>query len=221
MTDLQLNAHDILSVADDLFHAQGFAETRLTHIADEAGIPLEMVERQYEDTAHIALCLYHQLANESLDWVDTLPTGTISERYHALLSHKLSQWQANEEITVALFSTAMLPQSSITPIAISQGKDDPMLSAMHSVVDGASDHVVRHAEDITLMMYAFHFLVVIFWLYDRTDKKQASHIFVGFLREFIKLIRPMMVMPLVSKAMSHMAKIIMLVFGGAKLSSDK
>lgn len=220
MTDLQLDTHNILSVADELFHAHGFADTRLRDIADEAGIPLEIVERQYGDTAHIALCLYHQLANDSLEWIDTLPSGTVSERYHALLSHKLTQWQANEEITVALFSKAMLPHSTITPIEISKGKDDPMLATMRVIVDGASDRVVRHAEDITLMMYAFHFLVVIFWLYDRTDNKQASHIFVNFLREFFKLVRPLMVMPLVSKAMSQMAKIIMLVFGGAKLSSD-
>ena len=66
-------------------------------------------------------------------------------------------------------------------------------------------------------LYAFHFLVIVFWLYDRSDEKEASHMFTGFLREFVKLVRPMMVMPMVGKAMNRMAKIMMVVFGGARL----
>lgn len=218
MTNLHLHDNHVLDIADDLFHELGFSQTHLEDIAKRAEIPVEMLEREYGDTAHIALHLYHQLSSETHMWVETLPTGTISERYHALLTHKLTQWEANEAITVGLFSQAMQPQSTITASDISQGKCDPMLKSMHTIVDGAQDRIVRHADELILMMYAFHFLVVIFWLYDRTEGKKASRIFIQFLREFIKMMRPMMVMPMVSKAMAQMSKIIMLVFGGAKLA---
>jgi hypothetical protein len=70
-----------------------------------------------------------------------------------------------------------------------------------------------------MLLYSFHFVVTIFWLYDRTPNQQATTLLIDFLRDVFKFIRPMMIMPLFGKAMVKLAQIMMLVFGGARLVS--
>lgn len=221
MSEQQVNIEIILQSAEALFESDGFEQVSLQQIADDINLPLEFIKQSFPSTAHIALSIYHHLADESLEGIESLEEGKISERYFTVMENKLAQLTVHQESVSALFSIAMRPKSGILPSEISPGLRDPMMTVMQEVIAGATDSPSKSDDDMRFLLYAFHFLVIIFWLYDRTDDKEASHLFTNFLREFVKISRPMMVMPMFTRALNKMAKIMMVVFGGARLVDEK
>jgi len=217
MVDAQLKRETVLETAATLFESGGYDETSLEDIATAADVPLELLRQDYAGKEQIALELYHMMAESTLSSAGNLSEGNISDRYFSVMEDKLAQLNSHQEAVSALFAIAMRPKSAIKASDISPGLRDPMMAVMQAVIHDADDKPIKDEDDLAYFLYAFHFLVIVFWLYDRTDEKEASHMFTGFLREFVKLVRPMMVMPMVGKAMNRMAKIMMVVFGGARL----
>ena len=211
---------DVLTSAEKLFQQQGYSETTLRQIAEAAAVPLEKIEREYASKEHLALAIYHRLSQQSYETVASIAEGTTSERYFRFLEARIPALNPHTETASALFAFAMLPKSAITPAMISPTRRDPILKAMQGIVDGAEDKPSDEsdADNLALLLYSFHFLVMIFWLYDRTENKQASQYFISFLRDFVKLTRPMMIMPMINKALTKMTQITLLVFGGARIS---
>lgn len=217
MSEQSFDSQVILETANRLFNESGFEQTSLQSIADKVKIPVTVLEQEYTCKEQIALKIYHEMAKLSHSELGNLPDGTISERYFTVIEGKLVQLNAHQEAVSALFATAMRPSSSITAADISPGLRDPMMLVMQELIASASDKPSRDEEELALFLYTFHFLVIVFWLYDRTKNKEASHMFTTFLREFVRMVRPMMVMPMVTKAFSKVSKIMMVIFGGARL----
>ena len=217
MTESQFDNQPVLDIANRLFNETGFEQTSLQAIADKAEIGLEILEEVYSSKIDIALKIYHQMAESTLDGLADLSAGTISARYFRMMEDKLSQLSQHEEAVSVLFSTAMRPGSPIKAADISPGLRDPMMKVMQELIADSSDKPTKDEDELALFLYTFHFLVIVFWLYDRTDNKEASRMFITFLREFIKMLRPMMVMPMVTKALDKISRIMMVVFGGARL----
>lgn len=220
MSDVVINKIDICQVADTLFEEKGFGQVSLGEIAEVAAVPLNLLEAVYSSTQAIALTIYQNSTQFTVDEIAHLPSGTVSQRYFALLESRLAQLAQHQEAMTGLFASAMSPSSPIQAADISPGMRDPLMSALKQLVNEASNAPTKDGDDLVLLLYTFHFLLILFWLYDRTEEKQASHLFTNFLREFFKMARPMMVMPMFSKAMRKMAKIMMLVFGGARLVDE-
>lgn len=215
--DAQLKHEGVLETAATLFERDGYDETSLQDIATVADVPLASLKKDYPCKEQIALALYQTMAESTLSSAGNLAGGSISERYFRVLENRLTQLSHHEETVSALFAGAMRPKSTITASDISPGMRDPMMAVMQAIIQDADDKPLKDEEELAYFLYAFHFLVIVFWLYDRTEEKEASHMFTGFLREFVKLVRPMMVMPMVGKAMNRVAKIMMVIFGGAHL----
>lgn len=217
MTDTLGTQNAILDTANTLFQAQGFDTISLSDIATHAHIPLDTIARDYSSTTQIALHIYNRLSQQSLETAQDIAPAALSEQYYTLLEQRLTSLEAHSEAVSILFATAMRPSASITASDLSSGKSDPMMHAMQFIVDTSSDKFTRDSDEMVLFLYAFHFLVIIFWLYDRSDDKAASHMFTHFIRDFIKAIRPMMVMPFVIKALRNVSQIMLVVFGGAHI----
>lgn len=213
---------DVLASAEKLFQTQGFQETSLHQIAENLGMAESELEKVYPSKEHLALAIYHGLSQSSADSVCDIPAGSVAERYFLFLEARLATLSRHDESISALFAAAMLPKSSISPAMISPAKTDPILKALRGLVAEAEDAPKDgdDLENMALLLYSFHFLLMLFGLYDRTEQKQASVYFVQFLRDFVKLTRPMMVMPLINKALHKLTQITLLVFGGAKLKAE-
>lgn len=219
---LKVYPPQVLMIATELFQERGYDNVSLPDIATAADLPLTQVADEYQNTAQIALALYRQMAEETLTSSAQLPHGTISQRYYALLERKIEQLTPHEDTVSALFGYAMRQSSDITSADLSPGQTDPMMQSFQMVVRDATNAPKNpdDAENTTMLLYTFHFLTLLFWVYDRTENKRATHLFTAFLRDFFKLLRPMMVMPMVRNAMTKMARIMMLAFGGARLADD-
>ena len=225
MSQLHISPHNVIHTAEELFLQNGYDRTTLHHIATALDMSVETLEADYVSKERIALTLYQEQAQATRDSVAELADGTVAERYFAVMSAKVEQLHPHEDMVSALFAAAMRATNpQVEPSDISTGTSDPMYQTFAQVVAEASDAPTKEASitQLTMMLYSFHILVILFWLYDRTDEKQATQHFVSFLREFFKMVRPMLVMPMLSKALTKLAQIMMLVFGGARLgTSDK
>ncbi|MGJ3237191.1 MAG: TetR/AcrR family transcriptional regulator [Anaerolineae bacterium] len=217
MNQTPVNPYTMLEIAAQCFETQGYDQTTLNQIAEQADMPLELLERDFCCKAHLALHAYQHLSAQYHDADDDLPDGTIADRYYLMLGDQLGLLSAYPETISAVFAGAMRPQSTVSASDISPGMRDPLMQRIQHLVADASDTPSRDSEALALFLYAFHFLMTVFWLYDRSEDKQASQLFADFMREVIKLMRPMMVMPLVAKALNKVAMLMMVVFGGARL----
>lgn len=206
-----------VSVAAQLFQEKGYDATALHHIADTAHRPIAELEQQYGSKACLALQLFRDLAVATQAMTSTLPQGSVSQRYRHLMQAKLAQLEPHKDAISALFADAMRPNSSIVASELSSGQHDPMRHAFDELIAHANDAPQKRQDqdELATMLYTFHWLVILFWLYDRTEDNRATYLMIDFISDMFKMIRPMMVMPLFGKATTKLSQIMMLVFGGA------
>jgi AcrR family transcriptional regulator len=212
---------EIIHHAAALFREKGYDETTLNDVALAADITLAALEQMVPHKLLLALAVYRQMTVRLVDVSSTIPAGTLAERYGHLLDVRLVQYQHDQDAVGVLFASLMRRNSPLQPTDLSAGKKDPLYQVFERVVQDATDapSSAQDSDDLKMLLYSFHFVVTIFWLYDRTPNQQATTLLIDFLRDVFKFIRPMMIMPLFGKAMVKLAQIMMLVFGGARLVS--
>jgi AcrR family transcriptional regulator len=209
----------ILQIATALFEQDGYNHTTLAQIADAANANLDEVQALYSCKEQLVLDLYQTLAHDTQYSVEHLAQGHIANRYFEVMEIRITQLQPHYEALAALFAHAILPHGEITTQDISPGKRDALYQAFIQLVEASDDAPAADngADNLAMLLYTFHFMILVFWMFDRTKDKQATHLMIDFMGDFFKVMRPMMVMPLFSKAMTKLAQIMMLVFGGARL----
>lgn len=220
MTDNNFSSQWV-SIAAQLFRQNGYDQTTLAEIAAAAQRPLAELEDTHPHKAQLALAIFRDLAVETQTAAAHLPVGTVSQRFRHLMTGRLRQLQPHEDAISALFASAMRPHGAVVASELSQGQRDPMHQAFAEVVLSAADAPRTPADcaELADMLYTFHWLVLIFWLYDRTAEHRATHLLLDFLGDLFKIVRPMMVMPVFGKAMTKLSQIVMLVFGGAHFTT--
>jgi AcrR family transcriptional regulator len=205
----------ILESALKLFTTRGYEATTMRDIAEAAECSPGLTYRYFEHKEELVIAVYEHLAAESLIYAAQLPAGTIADRYHALMRHKMQQVQPYRAAFAAMFGTLMRPdvEATVWVNRSSEGRDK-MLEAFGHVTAGATDKLKEPlAGSMTTLLYGFHLLMILFWLYDRTPENRATTYMLDFMREALKLVRPMMIMPLVGKATTKLSQILGLVFG--------
>lgn len=215
----ELATTEFLHTIADLFQQNGFDATALSQLAAETGLTVSELEEHYPRKEHMVLALYHVLASESLGEITSLPRSNIAQRYQVLLQQKLHQLAPHEDALSALFATAMRSSSPIQAVDIAPGKQDSMFQVFAALVDHATDapQNAQESEDMALLLYGLYHYVLVFWLYDRTDEKRATEIMLTMVYEFLKLSRPLLMTPLLGKSISKIGRVMMLIFGGARL----
>jgi len=222
MSERPLTSHHIIETASQLFQNAGFDDVSLLQIAEAADVTLEELERVACNKERLVLLLYQELAQDTLAWSHSLSVDSAANHYYDALQYRLAQLEPHSDAMSALFAAALRPRGAVKAADISPGKRDPLLQAFSHLVSISYDKPPKasDADTLVLTLYSLHFLVLLFWFYDRSEQQRATQLLIEFLREFFKMMRPMLVMPLFTTAMHKMAKIMMLVFGGARLVED-
>lgn len=202
----------ILDAAKALFAEQGYAATTMRDIAQRADCSLGLAYRYFEQKDALSVAIYMQLADETRTaMAENLPMGTVVERFDYVMRAKFEQMTPHRTAVGALFSTGIHPENSLH--VPGQDVTDPMFDVFEQVVRGANDKL---RDDLTsaliIILYTFYLLTCLFWLYDRTPQQQATRHLLAFERDALKVLRPIMLMPLVRQATIKMATIIALIF---------
>lgn len=213
----------IVEAASCLFASRGYYATTMRDIAESAGCSLGLTYRYFDHKEELVLALYSDLADQTADYITALPMETMADRFKRVLQHKIDQIEPYRAALGALFGAAMQPESGISLRAEAM---EPvrlrLMQAFQQLVDDARDRPAKDemARSVAVLLYCVHLLVIFFWLLDRTPQYRATGYFIDFTHEALRLMRPLMFTPVMSKATSKMASIFMLVFGGARLVDD-
>ncbi len=212
-------AQEMLHQAASLFSEQGYDHTTLSQLATALAMTVPALEEQYPQKEHLVLALYRLWGAETLTQAVELPRGSVAHRYRFALQRKLQQLSPYEDALSALFALAMRRGGALQAADIAPGKSDPMYQFFAELVlhaDDAPQHD-EEVEDTSLLLYGVYHYLLIFWFYDRTEGKRATDMLLTMIHEFFKLSRPMMMMPLLGKSVSKIGRVMMLIFGGARL----
>jgi AcrR family transcriptional regulator len=209
----------ITRAAADLFQQQGFRQTTRAQIARAAGVSDEQLTGQFESKEAIALALYQQISADTLAYARSLETDKLGEMVRQALDYKLQQMETHRGSMSALFAESMREDGCINNADISPGRRDPTLMMFAYLAETADDVPTgdNDTDNLTTLLYGFHFLVVLFWLYDRTDERRATAMMLNFLKDMLGMLRPMLMMPMVRNIVMKLAQITLLVFGNAKI----
>lgn len=210
---------DMILSAASVFQEHGYDAATLSQLAQAASITVPELEAHYPHKEFLALGLYRVLASESLTDVGDLPRGTLAHRYRYVLQRKIQQLAPHEDALSALFATAMRRNGCLQAADIAPGKTDPMYQVFAKLVADADDapQAEAEAQDAALLLYGVYHYMVIFWLYDRTEGKRATEMLMTIASEFLKVSRPMLMMPFLGKSISKVGRVMMLIFGGARI----
>jgi len=203
----------ILDAALALFAQQGYWHTTIRDIATQAGCSPGLVYHYFDNREDMIRIVYWQLGDETAR--ADFPPARLDVCFTTVMESKLAQFQPHREALAALFGSVMNPHSPLSFIG-GEGWVDPMQAVFEHVALNAIDSVSpQQAENMGKALYSVYLLTIIFWLYDRSAQQAATHRFVGFMGEVLRLVRPMLMMPMFAKALAQFADIVSEVFGKA------
>ena len=79
---------------------------------------------------------------------------------------------------------------------------------------GFSSPRERQARQLAIVLYALHLALLLFWLHDRSPDQRATDDLINLARDTLALVRPVLRLPPISKALARLARAIEPVFGG-------
>lgn len=203
----------IIDAAVELFTTQGYAETTMRDIATAAKCAPGLTYRYFGGKEQLVMALYDQLTDEAHHTAQNLQEKSIALRFDELMRQRIAQLEPHRPAMAALFGAALQEESGVN-FAREEGYD-PMLDVFAEVVTGAQDALkAPQAQQLATVLYGFHLIVILFWLYDRTRHTSATYALLDFIREAFKLIRPALLFPVFIKALDKLTGILAAVFGG-------
>lgn len=210
----------ILDSALALFAENGYAATTMRDIAARAGCSLGLAYRYYARKEDLILAFYERCALELEEEVQALPPAPLAKRFEQAMRADLRRVAPYRAAFGALFGVALTPESDVAVLGerVSEIRER-VWRIFLAVIEGATDAPkARQAKDLATIFYAAHLGMILFWLQDRTPGQRATEELLVLAREMVGRLRPALRIPLVSRPLARLARVITPMFGPANLS---
>jgi len=194
-----------------LWRARGYHHYSLADLAEWGALDA----LDYPCKEALTVALWQALNDDTWSQIDALPPSHMAQRFGQVLSAKLAQLAPYRAAIAALYAHNAVDESS--PWRPPHGQSDSMLEVYRQVVARSTDQPSKpdESEQLATLFYGLQHFVVLFWLYDRTEGQRATHLLVDFLPEAVRMVRPMMMMPMFSKALAKVADLLHTAFSEA------
>lgn len=200
----------ILECAFQLFAIKGYEGTTMRDIAAEAECSLGLAYRYFASKEELVLVLYRSLATELEICAGTLMSAPLANRFQATVSKQLELMTPHRDTLAALFGTALNTQSKVG--VFGENTADVRRQSRNiyiTVVTGATDAPRKpQIGHMATVLYGLHLALVLFWLIDRSEGTHRTQEFISFIHDMLALIRPLLRLPPVAKALVRLASII-------------
>lgn len=206
----ELARQRILTSALRLFGSQGYEETTMRDIAAEAGYSPGLTYRYFAGKEELVMMLYQHLAEELDSYTRSLPPVSLAERFYATATKLLELMAPHREALAALFGTALNPRSKVGVLSESTADIRQESRGMYlAIIEGATDAPrVSQRQDLATVLYGIHLAIVFFWLIDQSTETQRTQQLVAFLRDLLKLLQPILWLPVVSQVLVRLVRIV-------------
>lgn len=208
MTRGEQTRERILQAALGHFAAQSYAQTTMREIATTAGCSLGLVYHYYDSKEAVALAHYEALNAAMLQQMAQLPFQTLAERYVTILKASIARCAPQRSAIAALFASSLEEGQSPLAERLSAMRRE-MTHHFQAMVEGATDRP-RDAliGSLGTLLATGHVLVMLFWLYDQTPQQRATYKLIDFIEDALKMLRPLLLMPIIGKAITKMATVL-------------
>jgi AcrR family transcriptional regulator len=206
----------ILDTALGLFIEKGYDATTMREIAAAAKCSLGLTYRYFARKEDLVLALYQRTASEQEEFVQSLSPAPIADRFALAMHSKIAQIAPYRDAFGALFGAALTPNSGVAVLG-DQTSDirERVNYAFYNLVRAATDAPrERQARQLATVLYALHLALLLFWLHDRSPDQRATDDLIKLARDTLGLVRPVLRVPPISKALARLARAIEPVFGG-------
>ena len=197
----------IYETALNSFRTRGYARTTMQEIAVAAGLELSLCQSYFPSKEAVALALYGEHVQALTAAMDLLPAGQLAERYHQTLRLAVLRLSNDREAMKALFGAAMIGGADLP---IMDGTSAERLSAAYHRLVLGSDDALREetARDLGSVLFSFHMLLLVFWLYDRTPVQASTGKLLDFVCGVFESARPLFFLSAVPRGIARLAAIV-------------
>jgi AcrR family transcriptional regulator len=211
----ELTRQCILECALHLFATKGYEGTTMRDIATAAGCSLGLTYRYFTGKEDLVLVLYRSLAVELETYVNTLPPAPLADRFQLAVRKQLELMAPHRDTLAALFGTALNPESKAGVFGdntadVRRQSRNIYLTVVNSAKDAPRE---SHSNQLATILYGMHLAVVLFWMIDRSRDTQRTYQLLTFLHDMLTLLRSLLMLPPVSKALERLAQIIGPILG--------
>ena len=196
----------ILRTATQLFRSEGFANTTLRRIAEEADVALGLSYRYFPQKQDLALALYLELA-EQLEAATQAKPLPLADGFASALRMKLRLCAPHREALGALFAASLTQQGVVSVVGKRAAPvRERVRTVFARVVDSASDLPAVDATQrraIVSVLYGIHLLVVLAWL---VDARGSAARYIRLSRDAIARVMPLLALPPVRDTLERAAR---------------
>ena len=195
------------------FQARGYKDVTMREIAEAAGVSVGLSYRYFPHKEEFVLQWYGEHVEELAGQMAALESGQLADRYYLALESNLRALQPMRAAVAGLFGAAMAADSGVALMENPQGR---RLAAAYRQLVLESEDALREpkATHMGIVLYIFHMLIVLFWLYDRSPEQATTRRLLAFVREVFKLLRPMFFLPMAPQGIAKLAGIVMPAVAG-------
>lgn len=209
----------IFEIAIEQFVERGYEETTMRDIAKAAECSLGLAYRYFDGKDAIVLMLWQELAEDFADRIGQLDEGNLTERYYLAMKEKVNQLQPYRSVIKATIGAAMNPASGVAIVGSeTTWYRDVVLSALEKLVIESTDAPKEvRSKQIAMIMYAVHLMLTLVWVYDNKSEQSLTQEALNFMRDTMKLLRPMLILPPVASTLARLSRIMAGIFSAEEL----
>lgn len=208
----------ILDTALGLFATKGYEKTTMREIAAEAACSLGLTYRYFSSKEELVLELYRNLVRQLEEQANQLAQGTIADRFQRIILTQFELMTPYRETLGAIFGPALNPHAPAGLFGESTADVRRQARDIYiNIVTGSRDAPRgAHIEEMATILYGMQLALTLFWLQDLSPGTQKTYEFVTFLHDMLALIRPLLRLPVVSKALARLTRIVGPMLGDPK-----
>ncbi len=194
--------------AIECFSESGYDAVSMREIAAKANVSVGLIYHYFAGKEDIARCWYSEQVEALAAAMAGLPPGQLADRYRQALELNLRRLRPMRGAMLALFAGAMRSDAAVS---LMDSRPGYRLSSAYRQLVLDSDDALREpaARDLGIVLYMFHMLLIVFWLYDRSPRQATTERLLAFWHEMFKLLRPMFFLPMVPQGLAKLARIVM------------
>ena len=205
----QNTRQQILDTAMTLFLEKGYEATTMREVAKACDCSLGLTYRYFSGKEQLLLEFYWRMAADTGAQIAQLSVTPIADQFYLLMTSRLAQTIQYRELFRVIFGVAMNPNSGVNILSTNAaGMREDVAKHFRELVEKASDVPPRgQAEDVAMVLYALHFAVLLFWLYDRSPQQQTTADLLAFIRDLLQFGRRALSLPFTHNLLSRAASI--------------
>jgi AcrR family transcriptional regulator len=205
----------ILDAALTLFATKGYEASTMRDIAAAAGCSLGLTYRYFVRKEELALALYQHLATQFGGTFRKQPPAPLAEQFYRAMKAHFDLMAPYRNAWGSIFDAALNPRSPVGVLGENTIEIRRIvLGVFREVVTKATDAPKEpQASHLTIILYGANLALGLFWLQDRSPDNKPTYELLAFTRDMIALLRPLLGLPPLSKAVARLAGIIEPVMG--------